>query len=243
MSAYLDAELGEAEAKAFEAALAKDPDLQARLETLRLVDPEVRAAFEAPALEPVPERFRAQIEAAAQASTVTAFPAPRPRVASSWRLPLAAGLALAIGAGGGFLGGRLNPSAHEFLRLEAAAIEARNPLYRLLETTPSATTVKVAGADQFTPVLSFVADDGRACREFEVGAAEAMAIGVACRGEQNWRLEILLAADDRASTSNGYAPVSGYNEAALEAAISRLGAATPLGPEEEKALMEQGWRR
>lgn len=251
MSAYLDDALDAEAAAAFEADLARDPELRARFEALSGVDALVREAFAAPAGEPVPERF-AKLLAADQGDQrpvidLASFRAARAvkpgrGIGQGWRTAAAAALALAIGGGGGFFAGRENILVETYLRLEAGAIDKSNPLHRLLSQAPSGAPQMISGGDSFAPVLTFIAADGRPCREFELSADAATAVGLACRDNGGWRLEALLAAADR-PVGAGYAPASGFSQAALEAALDNLGAGAPLGPEEEQALIAAGWTR
>lgn len=251
VSAYLDGALEPDLTTAFEQSLAADPELQTRLEALRLVNDGVRGAFDAPLQEDIPDRFMALFEDApavdaAPTAPVVDLAAQRARRGPGsfdYRLPLAAGLALALGWGGGMTFAPARVDQHAMLRADATAIEPGNPLFRLLSETPSAQSVALAGGDAFKPVLSFAAADGRFCREFELASEEAVSVGVACRGEQEWRVEILLAADDNPTGADGYVQASGFSAAALDVVVAELGAGEPLGPEDEAAAISAGWRR
>ena len=100
LSAFLDGELPEAEARQIEAALADDPNLQAELEALMAADALAQEEFEAIAAEPVPFELAAVIQNAptdAPANTGSA-----PTGFAGW-LSMAAAVALLFvgGAGGG----------------------------------------------------------------------------------------------------------------------------------------------
>jgi len=257
VSAYLDGALEPALAEAFATALASDPALQGRLEAIRQADSAARMAFDAPMNEAIPDRFLALFEDEAKAPVSPAAaevvdlasrraqaqpqPQPRPR-GFDYRLPLAAGIALAFGWVGGMTLTPGRSDDHAIIRADAATIDPDNPLFRALEQTPSAQAVTLAEGDAFTPVLSFQATDGRFCREFEVASDEAMAVGVACREDATWRVEVLLAAEPAPSGQDGYVQASGYNAAALDAVVSDLGAGDPLGAEAEAQAMAAGWR-
>ncbi|MEO0866661.1 MAG: zf-HC2 domain-containing protein, partial [Pseudomonadota bacterium] len=94
LSAYLDGELPEDEAREIEAALASEPELQAELEALMAADAVAREAFDDMLAAPVP---------AALAAAVRDAPAPQP-VANMQRAPAnwwaAAAVVLALGLGG-----------------------------------------------------------------------------------------------------------------------------------------------
>ncbi len=256
VSAYLDGALESDLVAAFEADLAQEAALRDRLEAMRQTDVALRDAFAAPLSEPVPDRFRALFEDAAPPPVVVdavvvdlaARRAQSRSLSHDWRVPLAASIALIVGLAGGMSvnGGRA--ADHTILRADATAIDAANPLHGLLNDTPSAQRVTLAADDTFTPVLSFTAADGRYCREFELISEEAVAVGVACRDTEAWRLEVLLAADDRPASGDGpasgqgYVQASGFNVAALDAVAASLGAGDALGPQAEAEAIAGEWR-
>lgn len=248
VSAYLDGALKPAEAEEFAASLAADAELAARLEAMRRADLATKEAFNAPLEDAIPERFRALV----MDDTPAAPPAPeivdlaaarsqRRRQTFDYRIPLAASIALAVG----WLGGTTvtpNRAPDQAIALsDAAAIDPASPLSRLLTETPSAQAVTFADANGFKPVLSFVAADGRLCREFELTSPDAASVGVACREPQAWRLEALLAAGAAPAVGQGYAQASGYNAAALDAVVADLGAGEPLAADAERRAIAEGW--
>jgi anti-sigma factor RsiW len=103
LSAFLDGELPEAEAREIEAALAEDPALQAELEALMAVDTAVQIEFDAQLDEPVPLELAASIKAASFSDTPVNLPdAPS---GFGWMTAAAATLMLAIGGVGGYFAG------------------------------------------------------------------------------------------------------------------------------------------
>jgi anti-sigma factor RsiW len=107
LSAFLDGELPEAEARAVQEALATDPEMQATLEALMAADTLAKDAFEEMGEEPVPLALAAAI----QDAPVAAAPAnlSEPPARARWLAAVATVLALMIGLGAGYLGG-LNQS-------------------------------------------------------------------------------------------------------------------------------------
>lgn len=260
LSAFLDGALEAPDADALMDALSRDDALAMRLAELTEANAAISGAFDAPLHEPVPAHLRALVEghvppavqstpgaevvdfaahrAAADAARAdSARPAP-PAATPAWRLPLAAGLALAVGA---VIGAQLAGmgSNRALAQLEAARIGPADPLHRVLSQTPSAQSADLAGGAQVRPVLSFIDGSGRLCREFEMSADEAMALGVACRNEAEWRLELLVPAADRPTGATGYVQASGYNEAAVDAVLARLKAGEPLSAQAEAEALKQ----
>lgn len=235
LNAYIDGELQGDDLALLEQQLAADSALRTRVEQLRSVDRTLAAAFSHPDLATVPSRFQAILNAPPADNVVTLFP----RKAAAWQLPIAAGLALAIGVAGGFLTGRsADTQTPSVIAALAEGVGPRDSLHRLLSATPSADR-RTQGNVVFEPVLTFEAADGRFCREFEITAGAEAAVGVACKSGEEWRLEVLTAS--AAIDGSGYAPVSGP-DALIDGAMERLGAKPPLSPEAEAALMQKGWR-
>ena len=103
LSAFLDGELPEAEAREIEKTLADDPALQAELETLMAADVVAQEEFAAILDEPVPLELAATIRNAPsgqRAANETGTPS-----AFNWLSTIAALVVLAIGGGAGYFTG------------------------------------------------------------------------------------------------------------------------------------------
>lgn len=254
LSAFLDHQLEDHDADALMDDLSRDDSLAARLAELTEANAAISGAFDAPLHEPVPERLLAIVEGFKDANVdisrsadvvdlaarrdAKAAPKPLAQPQERWRMPLAAGFALVVGAVAGAQFGSM-AGDRRLTQLEAAVIDSRDPLHRVLSTTPSAESATLPGDAQVRPILSFVDGSGRLCREFEMASHVSTALGVACRGEDNWRLELLVPAADRPDGAAGYVQASGYNEAAVDAVLGRLKASEPLSAERERALLGQ----
>jgi hypothetical protein len=238
LSAFLDGALDETTMLHIAEAIEADPELAARLADFAAADAAAKAAFNAPLSEPLPERFRIALERPPSAEIVdmAARRRPAPGAVDRWRLPVAAALALALGGLGGAVIAQ-RPSQHAFAQIDATIVTPANPLHRILSSAPSDEVLTLARGDQIKPVLTFVAADGRVCREFEMASERAMSVGVACRETQDWRLEILVAAADRPAKTDGYQQASGYDERAISSVLERLGAGEALDPSAEKAAL------
>lgn len=239
LSAFLDGELDADTQGSLERALAADPALRARLERLHSADMAIRNELREP-FDVVPERFANMLREDADTPASVVIPLRR-RVAppQAWRLPIAAGLALAVGAAGGFFASGANRGASETAFL---SIGAGSEMAALLDSTPSARTVSLNDSSRLTAVVSYRAADGRLCREFDVASAQAAARAVACKSESGWRVEVAAATLVRGSGDGGYAPVAGGDHPAIDATLDRLGVADPLSPEDEAAATRRGWR-
>lgn len=102
LSAFLDGELPEPEAREIEAALARDPALQAELEALMAADTAAQDAFAAMLDDPVPLELAAAIQ---NAPTDVAANIPQAPSRVGWLTAMAAAIALMIGGVGGYVAG------------------------------------------------------------------------------------------------------------------------------------------
>lgn len=102
LSAYLDGELPEAEAREIEAALENDPALKAELEAVMAADLLAQDAFGDMLDEPVPAALAAAVRDAPEAATANVATAPTGR---SWWAAAAVVLALGLGGAGGYMTG------------------------------------------------------------------------------------------------------------------------------------------
>jgi negative regulator of sigma E activity len=233
LSAWLDGALDESEAKALEAEMANDPALANRLAELQASDVALRAAFDAPLSEPVPDRLMALLGDAPSAKVIdfaaaktrrdaAAKPAPARRDWAKW------GALAATIVGGVFL------IAQPGIGPKPDAAQAT--LNAALDGTASGQQVALASGGTLTPKLSFAAKDGRYCREFATGGQS----GVACRGAAGWKVEAMVKDDAAQNGEGGYATAGGKG-AALDDVYARLGAGDPLDPAAEKNLIAKGW--
>lgn len=101
LSAFLDGELAEAEAREIEVALESDPALQAELDALMAADALAQDAFAEMLAEPVPAALAAAVRDAPVATPAN-VPAPPAR---GWLAAAAVVLALGLGGAGGYMTG------------------------------------------------------------------------------------------------------------------------------------------
>lgn len=102
LSAFLDGELPETEAREIEAALERDPALQAELEELMAADAMAQDAFREMLDEPVPTALAAAVRDAPEARPANSTSAP---AGSGWWAAAAVVLALGLGGAGGYVTG------------------------------------------------------------------------------------------------------------------------------------------
>ena len=262
LMAYADGALSPEDAEVVEKAMRSDPAVADKVAAYRRDRELLAEAYAAPMREAPPPHLLDAVDAGLErlgdgagdgerGGSVVPFRsrrAPRAPGGFDWRLPLAASVALIIGAvAGRQLPGLPNSVDHALVRADAAAIDPGNPLFVALETTPGGQPYPLAqadreGGDVIVPVLTFRSHDGRFCREFEINSQTAVSVGIACREPDYWKMEILLAAEDRPADSTTYQAASGYSEEALSVIVDKLMAEDPLGMEAEADLIGRGWR-
>jgi len=183
-------------------------------------------------------------------------------------VPLAASIALMVGVIGGYAirgpSGDPPPEtgsiASNDIGIGIGQLAGTSPVAAFLETAATGDALALDGAtsseDAAALVLAgtFIASDGRPCREFEhvAGGQDGLptAAAVACRSADGvWSIEgaIHLAASQQ-TEATGIEPASGLGggvteAAVLEAMVNMLGASAILTPEEERALLDRGWSK
>lgn len=204
------------------AAVAGDPVLAARVERFRAV----RARF---ADLDIPPPDAGALMARAKAAVAAR---ERRRAAPAWGMSLAAGLAgLAIGAGA-MLTRAADPGY-------GADMKAHGVLQAALDGAASGGAVSQGGL-RASPLYTVAAADGRSCRAFRTEAKGGASEGVACRGEDGWRV---LAVAPAATRPGGFGQAGSPEPAAVTAALDALDPGDPLPAVEEAALIARRWTR
>ena len=234
LSGFLDGELDGDSRAAVEARTAREADAAALLSRLRGNDDLVRAAFDGPMQEGVPERFAAAIDAGL-ASHAQAERTPRVMPGNDnqprwWHLSGAVAASLAIGL---VLGTQFMPSGHGATGSVA--------LSDALDATPSLQTVTLASGERLTPQLTFAQSGGGYCRQFRMTIADRDQAGVACRTTGQWAVEALLPATSTGSARDAYVTAEGPEPSGVAEVIDARRAGDPLNAAAEQALIARDW--
>lgn len=269
VAAYVDDEMDAAERARFEARLAEDATLGAAVARERRLRARLAQAFDPVLAEPVPERLSALFanrESATEPSPVAA-PGPsakpdnkpdtkpidlgeeRRRRRGGWLAwgGMAASLALGVLIGTTWLAprGALEVAADGGWLAEGALAQALDAQLSGAAAPGSSTRVG----------LSFVSRDGRYCRAFTVGVADAggATAGLACRGDDAWRVRQLATITAGSASASQTASTSAASDAfrmaaspwpqALLAEMDRLREGDPLSSADERDAMHRDWRR
>jgi hypothetical protein len=241
--AYLDDELDAAQRAMVSATLDENAGLRRRAAEMRLARELLHEAFPLQSADEIPAR----IDAAAE-QFAAALCSQRPLSAGrKYRFRLKYAVAATVAA---FAAGAAVYFAQQSLRATPqgatalARIDPASALHKLLESTPSAQVLEVPedGAT-LRAVLSFRADDGRFCREFEIFAGVDSSSGIACREKGRWHIEVLRSVSVDRPSSNNYTPAAGSDDPALAVVAEKLTHEDPLGAEEEAQVLNAHWGR
>ena len=230
--AWLDGELGPADAAEMETRVAADPELAALAGRHRAFGARLKGAFDPIAEAPVPERLAASLR---PSSNVVDFSevraarqpvAPRARfwaqaatMAATLVLGVVIGTVVAPQSGGG-------PIAPEAGRLVASA-SLENALYGRLASAPADEGPRIQ--------LTFREQDGSICRTFTDGPAS----GLACYEGGDWRIRGLVQSPEGQQGEHRMAAGTDPNLAAMvESTIE----GEPFDAHQERQAMERGWR-
>ncbi len=231
LSAFIDGELPEDEAKALEQALTSDPTLREALARLQNVDTVLSEALGGVADEAVPAHIAALIKPKSKPSetgNIVSLAGWRQYV-SRFTMPagLAASLLIGMIFGSQFLGS-LDEGGQAGLM--TGQVDDRSNLYAVLETAPSGT------AEQgITPIVSFASQSG-VCREVSTPSQRALA----CREDSTWT--VLVVAEERASGSEeSYRTASGDTSVIFDVLADQLMTSAPMSSSVEALRIEAGW--
>lgn len=260
LMAYADGALPEAERRAIESYIAHDEEARRMVESFRLTGALAREAFDEAMSAPPPADLVARIltapigqadrasESSAPIGSATVVPLPtqtRRRAAMpEWlSLPLAASIALVIGLAAGFLSSRGGAPTQDIAGIVLGPLGAETLISRVLDTSTSGTTT-----DRIAIVATFRDRGGRVCRELELlsGSSRDSApevAAVACRGPNGtWAVEGAARIARAQAAGSGFEPSGVRERDALQGLLDMLGAGAALSPQEERTLIDRGWR-
>lgn len=248
LSAFLDGELPEKLMAEIAAERVANEILDRKLLALENANQAVKSAYEEIIDEPIPSHILNRIDE--ENSTIPAVDIDNvvpftTRLAnfsvSKWAAPLAATLAIMLGITIG-RGTMFDANNNMLYAQLTGTITTENPLYDVLETSPSAISVSLANQDdvKIKPILTFQAKDGGYCREFQAQSKVSALRGVACRNEMVWTMVLLTQTE--ISQEDRYHTASGGTNTLTDQLIDNLIAGDPLGKSAESRLLANGWK-
>ena len=244
LMAFADGELDGETRIAVETAMTRDPAIAERIAQFTESRARAKAALGPLLDEPVPdalrERVAAMVEAGSAETAREAADEDKGRVitfvarrAPRFALPLAASVALVVGAVAGYVAA---PSIDDRASELAVAGFDRPGIAGALDTVASGVQTALGDAgDRLRAISTYRNSAGALCREFEVDHADrTTVVAVACRADRNWAVQFAVVAGQAES---GYAPASSLE--ALDAYLRAADADTPMSLEEEAAALAE----
>src|SRR5437763_15685461 len=222
--AWLDGELGPAEAAEVAAKVAADPRLAKLAEQHRNLGARLKGAFDPIAAAPVPEHLQAALHPSAE---VVDFAAAK-RARSVPSLPQWAAMAATLAIG--ILAGTMIPQRGSApAEVQGGKLYAAASLNRALDTQLAS-----APAGDVRIGMTFRDQAGEVCRTFTQTAAS----GLACRQSGRWKLKGLFAAPEGQGSDYRMATGMDPNLAAL---VDSSMAGEPFDASKEKQAKARGW--
>jgi len=223
--AWLDGELGPAEAAEMEAKVAADRGLERLAEQHRKLASLLHGAFDPIAAGPVPDHLRKAVRPSAEVIDLAARKRTRKIALVPQWTALAATLAV------GVLAGTLVPHGGSApLEVEGGKIYAAAALSQALDTELAS-----APSGSVRIGLTFRDRAGEICRSFTQGASS----GLACRSKERWQLRGLLAAPE--GQGSDYRMAAGMDPS-LAALVDSTMVGEPFDAAAEKQSKAKGWK-
>jgi hypothetical protein len=233
LMAHADGELDLVARAEVEAAMARDPAVARAVERHHAMTAKLRMAYEDVLDEPLPPALALLAGDEEAADVIESGPAREGRFDSArWRLPAWSAIALSVLTGVliGVLLVRGSASPYE---------ETPGGLVARGELGDRLSSLLAASADDSNVAigLSFRHRDGRYCRTFTFRHGTSVA-GLACRGRDDWKIEVLADATTAPRDAQTAAPMPATVARAVDMAIN----GDPLDAKAEAAARDADWR-
>ncbi len=222
LMAFADGELDAATAAAVAKAVAASPELARRVEAFRETRRVAKAALGSVGAR-VPDPL-ADMILRGNAGRKRYAPRFAPR-----QFALAASIALVAGIGGVLIGSALRPAAPtpQLLAADAVVTDALNNALTGQAIARDGVEARATGTYRTTAGV---------CRSFSVDRPGSGVIGLACRHDGVWRIELAATTD-----AGVFSPASGGATESIDALLDTLGAEGPMSLEEEQRLQAAAW--
>lgn len=238
LSAFLDGELPSQEMDALTREIESNAQLAARTERVGSANAAYVDAISQIDRVPASATLKAAIETSPTAKVI-AF---RPRGVAAFLVEhraIAASLLCAVTVGGIMSTTSKGSPSDPFAPGPDGLIMASSPLHQLLETaaTGQASTI---GSSTAAPRLTFAADDGSFCRQFDVVTPDGASAAIACREESVWRTQVVAYGLSR--PTGEFQAASAARSPALESFLDARMSGAPMTADEETRLLRSGWK-
>jgi hypothetical protein len=248
--AYLDGSMSAAAVLAFEQELESNPELAETVIRWQSNDHALKSAVDAQLAEPVDQALLSKLGLADKSAVSNVFdfnaalnahqtaghkPAPVAAGLKRWYMPLGAAIAAGLAAlvivnNQPQTGAPFNPEASKAFQMA-------------MQEAPASVRRKVDTDMDVFATLSFVDGQGRFCREFVFAGARNKQTGIACKAGDTWRLEAIVKGAPDLPAGNEIHTAGGAEVESLEAIYQRLKASDPLRADQEKDVIQRGWKK
>lgn len=231
LSAFLDAELPEAEMEAVREQLIDDESLANRMAELAMVDELVAMSYATIDTRPIPESIKNLLAEDApkdesKTAKIIAFPVLK-KIQQSLQqhAAIAAGVALVIGFG-------ISQSLHKTTDNDWQEVAS------ILETAPSGVEQLSLSGAQIKPRLTFTNKAGDYCRQFVMSNKNNTSENIACRKDNQWQLAASVYIE-KVQQAGTYQTASGGS--LLDATVEQMVSGDLFDAQAELAAIEQHW--
>lgn len=200
--ALADGQLGDSESERIRMDVAANPELQAQFEAYQTSQRMLTEAFAGHLDRPVPTAMQQVVlgntrERGGVVSLDSERTKRKPPVRFDFLLQAAAAAVLLSAAAlSGYQVGQNEPEDDAIVL--AGLLPQDSPLQNALMATPSGSSIDI-GQSQFLAIATYQTSDRQVCREFELNRAGSGTVGLACRTESGWQIEVAALNIDRKS--------------------------------------------
>jgi negative regulator of sigma E activity len=239
LSAFLDAELPEAEMEAIREQLILDENIANRLAELAMVDEVVAAAYTKIDSRPLPDSIAALLAEDTQVVEDKNSVKENPKTAKIIAFPLfqtfqnalqkhmaiAASVVMVLGFGAIQLLHETNTNGNW------------QEVAKVLETAPSGVQISTHGVE-IKPRLTFTNKQGEYCRQFIMTHEKSTTENIACRKQGEWKVAVSVTLD-KSQEANTYQTASGGS--LLDSAVEDMANGDFFDAQDETQVIERQW--
>jgi hypothetical protein len=239
--ALADGRLHGPESETVRAAVATSPELQAQFEAYRTSRQILTEAFAGHLERPVPAALQQIVlRRAEERGGAVSLDSTRAKRKLPLRLDFlsqaaAAAVLLSAAALSGYQVGQNEPADGAIVL--AGLIPQDSPLQDALTATPAGGSIDIDKA-QFLAIATYQTAGGQVCREFELNRARSGTVGLACRTDTGWQIEV-AALKMTGGTSGQFLPASADAFELVGAALDAKGTYEGVEAAQEACILDQ----
>lgn len=240
--ALADGVLEGPEAEAVREAIAASSALQEKFETFQQSRRLLAGGFDGLLERPLPEEMKKLVmEHAAPGGTVVSLEHARARRGRLFNVDALSKVAAAVALLGaaalsGYQFGQNEPAGDGLVL--AGLLPEASPVAVALSSAASGALIDIGGSE-FAAVATYEIEGGQVCREFELDRGESGTVGLACRVEGGWQVEVAVL-NVTAGAKNQFLPASADAFELVGAALDAKGEYEAVDPETEACILGGG---